>query len=43
MTKKSYVNSRDDNRAAARNTEDDEIELESNTYSHFKDLYRRMH
>ena len=37
MTKKNYVNSRDDNRAAARNTEDNVIELESNTYPHFKD------
>ena len=43
MTKKSYANSRDDNRAAASNTEDDVIELESNTYPHFKDLYRRMY
>ena len=43
MTKKGYVNSRDDNRAAARNAEDDVIELESNTCPHFKDLYRRMH
>ena len=43
MTKKTNVRSHDDKRAAGRNIKDDVIELESDTYTHFKDLYRRMH
>jgi len=43
MTKKNNVCSHDDKRAAGRNIKDDVMELESNTYTHFKDLYRRMY
>ena len=43
LTKRINVCYHDDNRATGRNTKDDVLELESNTYPHFKDLYRRMH
>ena len=43
IIKKSYTSSYENNRDVGHNTINDGIELENNTYRHFKDVYHSLH